>query len=246
MRTQIGQVSALAILVAGPALAGEHKIDAFAGLDPTFTTNAFFAEDNPKNDGYLGPNYGVQFAGPLSESFSYYGRVFLNDVRFDDFAVLNNDVAAVSFELRYTNGPWLITGRANPQWSYTQGFDELQVALYDFYLIAQRTFKYRNLQVKPKVSVSRLDSTSEATERSRVGPGVDLNYKITENKSVSLRSSAIYQIYDDPVGGRDRDDWRFGVAAGFNWTLREGLDTGVGIVFTRNKFLDCGGVVVQV
>jgi hypothetical protein len=228
-------VVAFGLPAAEPALADEHKIDAFVELGPNFTTNAFFADDDPQQDGYATPNVGLQFSGPITKHLSYFGRAFVNDVRHDRFDSLNTDMAAVLAELRYTTGHWLFTARANPQWNYSQDFDEFQLALYDYSLIAVRSFEIGKVTIKPKLTFGRLDSTMAVTERTRIGPGIDVSYKINDKMGLSLRWSSIYQIFDEAVGGDDRNDWRHGLSAGFSWTIRDGLDTGLSVGFSRNE-----------
>ena len=224
-------------LIAGsrPAVAGEHKIDAFAEIGPNLTDNAFFSETDEQGDGLFIPAYGIQFAGPLSESFSYYGRIFLNNERHDLFADLNGDLAAALIDVKYSNGPWSVKGRYYPQFSFSENFGEFQIGLNDYYLTVTRSYEHGKLWLAPKFLVIRTQSTSTSSERTRAGMGLDLGYTLVEGKT-SLNFGWVSNIawYDEPVGGVDRRDWRHQFYAGFSWKISDRLSTGIDIAFARN------------
>ena len=218
-----------------PAAAGEHKIDAFAELGPNLTDNAFFSETDEQGDGLFIPAYGIQFAGPLSDSFSYYARIFLNNERHDLFTDLNGELAAALIDVKYSNGPWSVKGRYYPQFSYSENFSQFQIGLYDYYLTVTRSYEHGKLWMAPKFLVIRTQSTSASSERTRAGVGLDVSYTLVENK-ILLNFGWVTNIalYDEPVDGIDRRDWRHQFYTGFSWTINDRFSTGIDIAFARN------------
>ena len=226
-----------------PGLADAQAVEgpeffAFAELGPTYTDNAFFTENNELIDGYFAPTYGIQFAGVLHESdkrsLTYYGRLFVNNERHDTFESLEGELAGALLELKYSRGPWKLVGRGYPKWGYSPGFDQLNISLYDYYGILSRRFESDKFSATPKVVLNRLDSSSIASEATAVGCGVDFGYELSETKMLSLNLATTYRVYDQPIQGQDRKDWRHGLYASLDWQLNDTVTTGMGVGFTVN------------
>jgi hypothetical protein len=236
-------LQALLILVAGVVFADaakaqtQHKIDAFTELEPSHTDNAFFTETDTEADQIFAPTSGIQFAGPLYSgskgTLTYFGRVFVNNERHNDFADLESELAALTAQLKYAVGPWAFTGRAYPKLSYSEGFDRFDIGLYDYYFIIDRSLTYGKWTLRPKMTLDRLESTSPTSELSSIAGGLDVSYS-SGKQTWSLNWASAFRAYDIRVDGTERNDWRHGLFASFSWDFNPNVSAGFSLGFTRN------------
>lgn len=227
--------------VAAPTQPSSAKAPAFtlfSNLSPIRTNNAFFADTNPQNDWAVGPVSGVRVKGSLGEigggSLSYFANATVNNVRFDQFDVLNEDSAGFLVELTYKHGPWILAGSVVSGWSYTEDFDQFKNRNTPFGFRLQREYEYGKLSIIPKVNLGRLTSTSKTSERNSAGGGIGLGYKIAAKHSLSFGWDSSYLMYDQKVSRSDHNDWRHGLNVGYEWALNDNLTTGVAVGFAQN------------
>ncbi len=214
------------------------EVAAFSNLGPVRTDNAFFANTNPRDDWAFGPVSGVRVKGSLGKigdgSLSYFANATVNNVRFDQFDTLNEDSARFLVQLTYKRGPWSLTGAVSPGWTYSEGYDQFKIGVTPITVGLKRKYTHGKLSITPSVNLGRIESTLERAEQSIAGGGISLGYKIAAKHSLSFGWASAYRMYDEKVGGSDRDDWRHGLNASYEWTLNDNLTTGVSVSFARN------------